>query len=243
MNDWENQQITGINRVNPHSLYLPYKDRDSALAGIPAGNCLSLNGKWKFGYFSNPQYVPENFSSPTFSDEKWDTIEVPSHWQLKGYGHPHYTNVIYPFPLDPPNVPNENSTGCYRKEFTIAENWKGRRIFIRFLGVDSFFYLWINGKKIGFSKGSRLPAEFDITDSVRIGKNSISVEVMQWSDGSYLEDQDMWWLSGIFRDVYIFAVPEVTLFDVFVKTSFDEKYECFGIIAECRSYLLCQRKG
>jgi beta-galactosidase/evolved beta-galactosidase subunit alpha len=226
MLDWMNHKLTGINRVSPRSELLPFPDAQSALIGQRSVSPYFklLNGIWKFSCYSNPAYVDPDFAAEDYDACDWDELEVPSCWQMHGYGRPHYTNVIYPFPIDPPNVPTENPTGCYRREFDIPENWDGRRIFINFRGVDSAFYVWVNGQMVGFSKGSRLPAEFDITDQLRTGKNTLALQVMQWSDGSYLEDQDMWWLSGIFRDVYLTALPQVDLFDVFVKTDLDAKY-------------------
>ncbi len=122
-------------------------------------------------------------------------------------------------------MPTENPTGCYRRTFTVPQGWQGRRIRLCFQGVDCAFYVWVNGQKVGFSKGSRLPAEFDITDLVEPGPNVLAVEVLQWSDASYMEDQDMWWLSGIFRDVYLTASPDLDIWDVFIKTDLDDAYE------------------
>lgn len=184
-----------------------------------------LNGVWKFQYYAAPSLVDEEFATPDFDDAGWDDLEVPSCWQMHGYGRPHYTNIMYPFPVDPPHVPTENPTGCYRQVFTVPAGWEGRRVHVNFRGVDSAFYVWVNGQKIGFSKGSRLPAEFDITDAIEPGENVLAVEVLQWSDATYLEDQDMWWLSGIFRDVYLTAIASVSVFDVFVKTNLDSQYK------------------
>lgn len=143
---------------------------------------------------------------------------------MHGYGKPHYTNVQYPFPVDPPHIPTENPTGSYRKDFYVSKEMIEDLVFLRFEGVDSAFHVWINGQAVGYSQGSRLPSEFDVTSFVHEGKNTIAVRVYQWSDGSYLEDQDMWWLSGIFRDVYLLAKPKVYTHDFFVKTTFDETY-------------------
>jgi beta-galactosidase/evolved beta-galactosidase subunit alpha len=164
-----------------------------------------LNGKWQFNF------------APTVAEAgtgEWRELPVPSNWQMHGYGRPHYTNFQSPFPLDPPRVPTENPTGSYRREFEIGNEWNGKKIFLRFEGVDSAFHVWVNGREVGFSKGSRLPAEFDVTVFVRPGKNTLDVRVIQWSDGTYLEDQDMWWLSGIFRDVYLLARPATHISDI-----------------------------
>ncbi len=225
--DWEDPKVTQHNRVPAHALLLPYRDEATALTG-QRGNSpwfRLLNGNWQFHLAENPALVPEGFQESGYDATNWDELFVPSNWQLAGYGHPHYTNVIYPFPVDPPKVPTENPTGCYRRYFNIPSDWEKRRIFLCFEGVDSAFYVWVNGKKVGFSKGSRLPAEYDITEYVHGGQNLLAVQVMQWSDGSYLEDQDMWWLSGIFRDVYTYATPLVHVFDLRVRTELDEEYK------------------
>lgn len=224
--DWENQAITNINRLPARAEGLPFADESSAIRNSRGASPYFqlLNGLWKFDYQQAPAMVADGFEQPDFDDTAWEAIEVPSCWQMHGYGKPHYTNTVYPFPLDPPRVPTENPTGCYRRCFTLPATWQDRRIHLCFRGVDSAFYVWVNGQKIGFSKGSRLPAEFDITDAVQAGENLLAVEVLQWSDGTYMEDQDMWWLSGIFRDVYLTAPPTVDLWDLFVKTDLDNRY-------------------
>lgn len=226
MNNWENQAVTGINRMSPRAEFIPYTSPEAALSN-ERGNSpwfILLNGIWKFNYADSPLHVDELFHKQNFDDSAWDDLPVPSNWQMHGYGIPHYTNIKIPFPLHPPEAPSKNPAGCYRRSFHIPQSWKNRRITINFRGVDSAFTLWVNGKETGFSKGSRLPAEFDITPFVKPGNNLIAVQVMQWSDGTYLEDQDMWWLSGIFRDVYLIAWPQVDIFDLFVTTKLDKNY-------------------
>lgn len=225
-NDWENHLITNRKRLDARAFYFPYRNLEKALHEKPEmdDGFIPLNGQWDFHYAPTPIEAPENFQSDKFDSLSWDKIPVPSCWQMLGYGHPHYTNANYPFPVDSPRVPTENPTGCYRREFVIENDLKDRQIFLRFEGVDSAFHVWINGKEAGFSKGSRLPAEFDITKFVRSGKNILAVKVYQWSDGSYMEDQDMWWLSGIFRSVYILARPKVHVYDFQTSTLFDDKY-------------------
>ena len=222
--DWEDQNLTNINRLEARTLLVPYLDREDALAGDPTQSPLyrTLNGVWKFGYFPNPQSGTEGFQEEEANLKDWDDIVVPSNWQMESYGHPHYTNVQYPFPLNPPYVPNENPTGCYVRDFEIPEEWDNRRIILTFRGVDSFFYVWINGSLAGMSKGSRIISEFDISEYVGVGTNRIAVEVIQWSDASYLEDQDMWWLSGIFREVSLTALPLTSIFDVFARPTLDK---------------------
>ncbi len=240
MNDWENPRITGINCAPARTILLPFDCKEAALNGTRAASpyCKSLNGVWKFQYHRSPLQVTDDFYKTLPCQTDADEIQVPGHWQISGYGHPHYTNVQYPFPVCPPFIPSENPTGCYARTFRLDDSWSGRRIFIRFEGVDSAFYLWINGEKVGMSKGSRLPVEFDITSLVSPGENTIALQVMQWSDGSYLEDQDTWWLSGIFRDVYLAAMPEVDIADVFVKAGLDENYHdgVLDISSEIKNY-------
>ena len=216
--DWENPQCIHKRRLPPRSFYPCFDSvKDANRSGEKNKNLILLDGLWKFGYFPSPVDVPPDFFKSSFNPKGWKIIEVPSHWELKGYGKPHYTNVSYPFLCDPPFVPSDNPTGCYIRNFRIPLNWKNRRITIRFEGVDSFFTFSVNGKEAGTSKGSRLPAEFDITDFVQPGSNRIAVCVIKWSDGSYLEDQDMWWLSGIFRSVKIISSYLVDLWDCNIK--------------------------
>jgi beta-galactosidase/beta-glucuronidase len=226
MNDWENPKLLHRNRLPAHAHFYAYPDADLAWQGERTLSpwVRMLNGEWTFKLHERPEVVPTDFAKPGFAAEDWDTIRVPGNWQCQGHGRPHYTNVIYPFPCDPPNIPQQNPTGCYRRTFTVPKEWNGSRIFLKFEGVDSAFYVWVNGKEIGFSKGSRIPAGFDITAVAKPGENLIAVQVMQWSDGSYIEDQDMWWLSGIFRDVYIHAAPATRIRDLRVRTPLDKKY-------------------
>ncbi|MEU5867388.1 glycoside hydrolase family 2 TIM barrel-domain containing protein [Nonomuraea sp. NPDC047529] len=175
---------------------------------------LDLNGLWRFR-LSPVADVPDDFARPGFDDAAWDELPVPAHWPLHGHGAPAYTNVSYPFPVDPPHVPGENPTGDYRRAFDLPDGWSGGRL--RFEGVDSFARVWLNGHELGFSTGSRLPVEFDAGPWLRPGRNVLAVRVHQWSAASYLEDQDMWWLPGIFRDVTL----TLSSADVFVRASHD----------------------
>ncbi|QTN00750.1 DUF4981 domain-containing protein [Sediminibacillus dalangtanensis] len=223
--DWENHQILQRNRKKARAHFIPFSDRQTALTFDRklSQTVLSLNGRWKFHYAENPQAAPEEFYTEGYETSDWNDLDVPSSWQMHGYGKPAYTNVVYPFPVDPPFVPTENPTGSYVREFCIAGDWLKKQVTITFEGVDSAFYLWVNGKQVGYSQGSRVPAEFDLTAYLREGNNKLAVQVYQWSDGTYLEDQDMWWLSGIFRDVYLTAVPFVHVEDFFVKAEWAEK--------------------
>jgi len=219
--DWENPALTGRNRLAPRAFFTPYPDETSARTFDRTTSpwFKLLNGNWKFHWAPTPAEAPATFTQTT----DWAEIPVPSCWQMHGYGRPHYTNVQFPFPVDPPRVPTENPTGTYVRDFVIGNDWNGRQIRLRFEGVDSAFHVWINGKQVGFSKGSRLPAEFDITARIRPGLNQIAVQVVQWSDGTYMEDQDMWWLSGIFRDVCLIAMPATHIADIHVHAPVDGK--------------------
>ena len=168
---------------------------------------------------------PSDFYKEDYSTDHWADISVPSHWQLKGYGKPHYTNVQYPFPVEPPYIPSENPTGSYSRTFYVTKEALQRRLHLIFEGVDSSFHVWVNGYFVGYSQGSRLQSEFDITDFVREGENRISVRVYQWAESSYIEDQDMWWLSGIFRDVYILSKPDVHIRDLFLNGTLEHDYQ------------------
>ena len=233
-NYWENPQLVHKNRLPARANFLPYQSAESALT-FERNNSERfrlLNGMWKFHLVSMPSEAPADFCEESFDATGWSDIAVPSNWQMEGYGNPHYTNVIYPFPVDPPRVPNENPTGLYRRNFYISEDWDGYGIFLRFEGVDSVFSVWVNGVEVGLSKGSRIPSEFNITPMVRKGDNVLAVKVIQWSEASYIEDQDMWWLSGIFRDVYLLARPKSHICDFFIKTVFDDEYKDAVLEAE-----------
>ncbi|MFX1451027.1 MAG: glycoside hydrolase family 2 TIM barrel-domain containing protein, partial [Promethearchaeota archaeon] len=229
--DWENSEFIAWNKEPAHATILPYQDIKSALGGSreQSDYYKSLNGNWKFNWVKKPSDRPVDFYKPEFDVNNWDEIPVPSNWQLHGYGIPIYTNVKYPFSVKTKHIPsidhNYNPVGSYRTEFLLPENWIGREIFIHFDGVKSAFYIWVNGQKVGYSQGSMTPAEFNLTNYVREGSNIIAVEVYRWSDGSYLEDQDMWRFSGIYRDVYLFSTPKVHLRDFFVRCGFDELYK------------------
>ncbi|HET6757883.1 MAG TPA: glycoside hydrolase family 2 TIM barrel-domain containing protein, partial [Propionibacteriaceae bacterium] len=189
---------------------------------------LSLNGDWKFRWSPVAHGLDDAAADPDFDDSAWDTIPVPSHWVLPGtsakaaegaYGRPIYTNIRYPFPIDPPHVPDENPTGDHRRSFELAK-WTAEQVLLRFDGVESVYRVWLNGIEIGVGKGSRLVQEFDITDVVRPGQNVILIRVHQWSSMSYLEDQDQWWLPGIFRDVTVLSRPHGAVDDLWLRTDY-----------------------
>lgn len=229
MHEITDQSITARNREPDRSYSVPYSDPATATEGSRESSPFFtlLNGQWGFRFSESPHAAPElgDVSRGDYHpDEGWNSITVPGHWQLDGYGAPQYTNVVYPFPVDPPAVPNENPTGTYRREFTVPDAWMDRQVKVRFEGVDSAYWVAVNGREIGYSEGSRLPSEFDLTDHVEAGTNVIAVRVAKWSTGSYLEDQDMWWLSGIFRDVSVFSPPSLWPRDIAVRTDFDASY-------------------
>ncbi|SON49494.1 beta-galactosidase [Vibrio tapetis] len=222
--EWENQHIVHHNTLAAHSPLHSYPDTECARLGLNSPNQLSLNGAWRFQLFEQPELVKESMVSEHFDDSSWPVIRVPSNWQCQGFDNPIYTNVKYPFVDNAPNVPAQNPTGVYRIGFDAPSHFEGLIQRIIFDGVNSAFHLWCNGEWVGYSQDSRLPAEFDLTDVLKSGQNQLTVMVLRWSDGSYLEDQDMWWLSGIFRDVTLLAKPKVAIEDVTIVTNLDACY-------------------
>jgi beta-galactosidase len=239
--DWENPEMIGYNKEPAHCTLIPYEDFQTALAGTRDASEFyqSLNGKWKFYWVSKPYDRPKDFYQPDYDISDWKEIPVPGNWQMHGYGKPIYLNVLYPFKKNPPYIQHDyNPVGSYRTEFETPETWKNRQVFIHFEGVESAFYIWINGQKVGYSQGSRTPAEFNITKYLHDGRNVLAVEVYRWSDGSYLECQDFWRLSGIFRDVYLFSTPLLHIRDFEVFSHLDEQYRdaVLNVIARVHNY-------
>jgi len=226
LHDWENPSLLSRNREPARATLFPYVDAESALSGERGASPYfrSLNGRWSFYYAAAPDAIPTGCEKVAYDAAAWDGIPVPGNWQMYGYGVPNYTNVNYPYPVDPPYVPQENPVGVYRRTFRVPANWQGHQVFLHFAGVDSAFYVYVNGQAVGYSQGAHLPSEFNITSYLQPGDNLLVVQVYQWSDGSYLEDQDMWRLSGIFRDVYLLATPHIHLWDAGVTTHFDAAY-------------------
>ena len=236
VNDWENQQVVARHKEPGHVTRIPYADERTAMARDRTALCRALtaspyvkllNGDWRFRWAPNPDAAPQEFFRPDYAEQDWGTIRVPSNWQMEGFGTPMYTNVQYPFSIDDlPGVPHDdNPVGCYRTTFDLPDDWRDRQVYIVFEGVDSAFYLWINGQVVGYSQGSRLPAEFNITSYLEPGENLLAVRVYRWSDGSYLEDQDHWRLSGIYRDVYLLALPPLHIRDYCVRTMLNDDYK------------------
>lgn len=237
-NDWENETVFAVNKEPGHTTYVPYPSVES-LKASPAyrkawlrpnsPRYQLLNGKWKFNWVKQPSERPVNFYKTNYDVSSWEEIPVPSNWEMHGYGTPIYTNITYPHRNNPPFIlpqkgytceKEPNPVGSYRRDFTIPADWKGSEIFLHFDGVYSAMYVWVNGKKVGYSQGANNDAEFNITKYVKPGNNVLAVEVYRWCDGSYLEDQDMFRLSGIHRDVYLLSRPKLHLRDYYLTTDF-----------------------
>jgi beta-galactosidase len=225
--DWENPEVFNINREDPHSTLISYPDETSALdenKNSPP-SLLSLDGRWKFYWVDSPEKRPYWFFRDDYNTRDWKETEVPSNWQMKGYDVPVYVNIVYPFRKNPPEIPHEgNPVGSYKRKFKIPAGWKNKEVFINFGAVSSAFYVWINGQPVGYSEDSKVPAEFNITKYLKKGNNTVSAEVYRWSDGSYLEDQDFWRLSGIQRSVFLHARPETYIKDFFAVGDIENNY-------------------
>lgn len=238
--DWQNETVFQINKLPGHTTFIPYPDTKSLQSDeyfgkpwlLPTSPMYqSLNGSWKFSWSKQPDERPEHFYRTNYNDSKWGSILVPSCWEMLGFGTPIYTNIRYPFANRPPfiqpqkgytNEKEPNPVGSYRKTFTIPDSWKGQEVILHFDGVYSGFYVWVNGKKIGYSEGANNVAEFNITGALKRGNNLLAVEVYKWTDGSYLEDQDMFRFGGIHRDVFMYALPKTHVFDYRHTVSFPE---------------------
>lgn len=218
----QDASVLQIGREAERAYYLPYSCKTAALDGGESDMVLPLNGMWGFAYYSRVFDVEETVFAPDYQFH--DTIPVPSNWQLHGYDVPQYTNVEYPIPVDAPFVPDDNPAGVYARDFEIPADWDGRQMYLRFEGVAPCLLVYINGQEIGYSQGSHLPSEFDITAYIKTGKNRLTVLVAKWCAGTYLEDQDFYRLSGIFRDVYILSRPKTHLWDYFIHTDLDAAY-------------------
>lgn len=238
--EWENETIFAVNKELGHTTYIPYPSVESLMQDkhytepwveTTSELYLSLNGNWKFNWVKQPSERPVNFYKANYDVSSWKEIPVPSCWEMLGYGTPIYTNITYPFKNNPPLIQSQkgytnekepNPVGSYRRTFRIPENWDGKEIFLHFNGVYSGIYVWINGKKVGYSEGANNDAEFNITDYVKPGENMIAAEVYRWTDASYIEDQDMFRLSGIHRDVYVYATPKTHIHDYILQADFTE---------------------
>lgn len=231
--DWESPQITSRGRLAAHTPMSSWRSEADARQESASGSVLSLDGDWAFALYDAPGHVPATFASE--GADPAQTIPVPANWQLHGYDKPIYTNVKYPFACHPPLVPADNPTGCYSTVFTVPGDWApDSQTRVIFDGVNNAFYLWCNGQPVGYSQDSRLPAEFDLTPYLQAGDNTLCVMVLRWSDGSYLEDQDMWWLSGIYRSVRLLNKPAQRLTDIRVTPDLDSRYQhgCLNIVVD-----------
>lgn len=241
--DWENPLVIKRNKEDAAAIAVPYPDPESAAAGEESPWTLDLNGSWKFNYSDKPSVRPEYFYRSDFDVESWADIEVPGVWELQGWGTPYYLAFAYPPAIStkkreiPKIDHNDNPVGSYRRNFQIPVGWDGREIFIHFGAVKSAFYLWINGEMVGYSQGSMTSSEFNITDFIKAGENTLAVEVYRFSDGTYLEDQDMWFLSGIYRDVYLYSEAKNYIRDYFASCTLDSDYRDaeFKLEVELRS--------
>ncbi len=247
----ENEQVLNLNKELPHATLMPYADVTQAMAAkrLESPFARSLNGDWSFHYVPRPEQRPVDFYRPEYDVSGWKTIPVPSCWQMQGYGVPEYTNFTYPFKNDPPHVTSEppkdytayedrDPVGSYRRNFEVPATWAGRRVFLTFDGVDSNLYLWINGQRVGYSTNSRAPAEFDITKYLHAGQNVLAAQVFRFCAGSYLEDQDMWRMSGIFRNVTLWSTPVVHVRDFSVQPDLDAQYRdgTLHVVAKVKNY-------
>ncbi len=223
--NWQNLKVLQINREAPHADWIPYQSEEAAVRADPKESDLiiPLNGTWRFHWVKRPADRPQRFYLPSYDVSVWDPIQVPGNWELQGFGIPRYLDEEYLFTPNPPFVdPDNNPVGSYRRSFTIPPEWQDHRLLLHFDGVRSAMYVWVNGTFVGYSQGSKTPAEFDITGMTRTGENVLAVEVYRFSDGSYLEGQDTWRISGIERDVSLRAVPQCSIRDFFVHSRLTE---------------------
>lgn len=229
VHEWENPKVFNINKEEPHATFVPFPDleRFLRLKRMESPFVQSLNGRWKFSWVEKPADRPVGFFKESYDVSSWDEIEVPSNWEFQGYGTPIYVNQPYEFPGEPapPHIPHDqNPVGSYKHSFTIPRQWEGNEIFIHFGAVKSAFYIWINGQFVGYSEDSKTPAEWNITKFLKPGRNNLALEVYRWSDGTYLECQDMWRISGITRDVYLVTTPKTRIRDFFSLAQLDNTY-------------------
>lgn len=227
-NDWENPGVVQINREYPNATYLGFTDKAAAIKGDYSLSpyYLSLNGTWKFNWVPKPIDRPIDFYRNDYDVSRWVDFSVPANWEINGYGTPIYSNVIYPFPVNPPYIPHsDNPVGSYVKEIDIPALWNSRKVFMHFESGLAAMYIWVNGQKVGYSQGTKTDIDFDITPYIKPGKNRIAIEGYRWSDGSYLEDQDFWRLSGFDRGIYLYSTDHLRVADFFVQPTLDSKYK------------------
>jgi beta-galactosidase len=226
-NDWENPQLFELNKEKPHATFMLFSDKKSVVDDEYSKSPYykSLNGTWKFVYVDKYANRSMDFYRTDLNDSKWNNIAVPSNWEREGFGIPIYTNVTYPYPKNPPFIGENNPVGTYRKQFSIPANWDGREVMLQFGSITGCAFVYVNGQKVGITKASKSPAEFNITRYLKKGNNLLAVQVFRWHDGSYLEDQDFFRISGIERDVFLYALPKLSLWDFFLKADLDDQYK------------------
>ncbi|RXF72413.1 glycoside hydrolase family 2 TIM barrel-domain containing protein [Arcticibacter tournemirensis] len=225
-NDWENPALIEQNKEKPHATFMLFNKEQDVKADDYTRSPFyqSLNGKWKFVYADKYADRLKDFHRTDLDDSHWSELPVPSNWELKGFGIPIYTNITYPHPKNPPYVGEGNPVGTYRKSFTVPASWDGREVMLQFGSITGCAFVYVNGQKVGLTKASKSPAEFNITRYLKKGQNLLAVQVFRWHDGSYLEDQDFWRISGIERDVYLYSLPKLSIWDFFIKGDLDSKY-------------------
>ena len=224
---YQNPECISINRLPMRATLYPFTDAAQAREGSREASpwFRLLDGKWSFRYCQKPGEVTEADTAAGTDRSDWDKVEVPGNWTMQGYGYPHYTNVQMPFKNEPPTVPEENPTGVYATRFEVPADWKGRRVVLHFGGAESVLYVYVNGKPVGMGKDSRLPSEFDVTPYVTVGKaNELVAVVVKWSDATFIEDQDQWWMGGLHREVYLYATAPVHIADVFARAGLENNY-------------------
>lgn len=260
-NDWENERVFAINKEDGRSTFIPFASMEEMKADpaytrpwirTNSSRYVLLNGNWKFSWVKQPSERPVNFYKTNYDVSGWKEIPVPSNWEMLGYGIPIYTNITYPIRNNPPFIQSQkgytvekepNAVGSYRRDFVLPSDWKDKEVFIHFDGIYSAAYLWINGKKVGYTQGANNDAEFNITNYVKPGKNTVAVEVYRWSDGSYLEDQDMFRLSGIHRDVYLVATPKIRLRDIHLTSSLSDALDKAELLVKADIHNYGKRQG
>lgn len=226
--EWEDPKVLELGQEPPHSFAMSYPNEEAVFDNdfSKSPYYQSLNGTWKFYYVDAPDMRPRDFYQPAFNDWNWKELTVPSNWEMKGFGIPIYTNFVFPFPLNPPYIDHSyNPVGSYRRQFTVPAGWSGRDVYLHFGSISGCAYIWVNGTAVGLSKVAKSPAEFNITPFLKAGNNTLAVQVFRWHDGSYLEDQDMWRLSGIERDVFLYSKSKSYISDFWAKAGLDDNYK------------------
>lgn len=226
-NEWENPEILDRNKEQPHAQFILFENAEQAMKAEGPNSSLykSLNGVWKFDIAKHPSERPFDFYQTDLDDSEWSDIMVPSNWELEGFDIPIYTNLVYPHPKNPPYIDGDyNPVGSYRKEFTVPEDWDEHEILLHFGSITGYARVFVNGKEVGMTKASKTPAEFNITPYLKDGSNLLAVQVFRWHDGSYIEDQDFWRITGIERDVYLQAYAKTSIWDYFIKAGLDDSY-------------------